>query len=545
MINLKHIALAVIFLSIFSVQFCLAQQDAKRIDLLKQEIRNTKASEGSELLLTELLDVYAQGNDFDEFYNFLETVEKKKIFRKTPIVYYYKALTRFRQMQFLEENKMWQELFDNKDSYIADLDKSLAKARKLNTCVNPLSLRIKFLEAQIKEDNEASLIETLEDLFNLAREYIETENDVEVIKDIADKLSEEKQDTYAKKLYSVYVTKISRADIGQEELKKIAEDFLKKDKVNLAVSLYNAYLDRLTGTQEDKDIIIKEMFDIAEEFEHPGWREGIDPFFAEKLYEKIESLYNVESFDEFSQLQRAYNLERIKEYEFCFEEYLRLIDIFPNYQDKDRIYFRLGILSAYEFNKIDEAKGYFLKVTNNFSQSPDYFNSLYHLGLLNHWQGNLEKADEFYKKILEKTKDIKDRLEIALLAESRIKEIDDDRDIEYNLRMFLGAVLVEIEEEKPYLYLELFARAGKDYLDETIKFQTNSYFTDTGCLQEDFTYLWSGQLGSNQNPFNEYQFETSYQDLGTKVVNVVLVGPSGVVDGTIEMADVYAESNKE
>jgi len=545
MISLKHIALTVIFLSIFSVQFCLAQQDAKRIDLLKQEIRDIQTAEGSELLLTELLDVYAQGNDFDEFYNFLETVEKKKIFRKTSIVYYYKALTRFRQMQFLEENKMWQELFDNKDSYIADLDKSLAQARKLNTSINPLALRIKFLEAQTKEDDEASLIETLEDLFNLAKEYIETENDVEVIKDIADKLSEEKQDTYAKKLYNVYVTKISRADIGQEELKKIAEDFLKKDKVNLAVSLYSAYLDRLTGIPEDRDAIIKEMFDIAEKFEHPGWREGIDPFFAEKLYEKIESLYNVESFDEFSQLQRAYNLERIKEYESCFGEYLRLIDIFPNYQDKDRIYFRLGILSAYEFNKIDEAKEYFLKVTNNFPQSLDYLNSLYHLGLLNHWQGNLEKADEFYKKILEKTKDIKDKPEIALLAESRIKEIDDDRDIEYNLKMFLGAVLVEIEEEKPYLHLELFARAGKDYLDETIKFQTNSYFTDTGCLQEDFTYLWSGQLGSNQNPFNEYQFETSYQDLGTKVVNVVLVGSSGVVDGTIEMADVYAESSKE
>ncbi|NQU18991.1 tetratricopeptide repeat protein, partial [bacterium] len=492
MISLKHIALTVIFLSIFSVQFCLAQQDAKRIDLLKQEIRDIQTAEGSELLLTELLDVYAQGNDFDEFYNFLETVEKKKIFRKTSIVYYYKALTRFRQMQFLEENKMWQELFDNKDSYIADLDKSLAKARKLNTCVNPLALRIKFLEAQTKEDDEASLIETLEDLFNLAKEYIETENDVEVIKDIADKLSEEKQDTYAKKLYNVYVTKISRADIGQEELKKIAEDFLKKDKVNLAVSLYSAYLDRLTGIPEDRDAIIKEMFDIAEKFEHPGWREGVDPFFAEKLYEKIESLYNVESFDEFSQLQRAYNLERIKEYESCFGEYLRLIDIFPNYQDKDRIYFRLGILSAYEFNKIDEAKEYFLKVTNNFPQSLDYSNSLYHLGLLNHWQGNLKKADEFYKKILEKTKDIKDKPEIALLAESRIKEIDDDRDIEYNLKMFLGAVLVEIEEEKPYLHLELFARAGKDYLDETIKFQTNSYFTDTGCLQEDFTYLWSG-----------------------------------------------------
>ena len=80
-------------------------------------------------------------------------------------------------------------------------------------------------------------------------------------------------------------------------------------------------------------------------------------------------------------------------------------------------------------------------------------------------------------------------------------------------------------------------------LDETIKFQTNSYYLETGCLQQEFTHLWSGQLGDNQNPFNQSEFETSYSDVGAKVVNVVLVGPEGAVDGTIEMADIHKRQN--
>jgi hypothetical protein len=152
----------------------------------------------------------------------------------------------------------------------------------------------------------------------------------------------------------------------------------------------------------------------------------------------------------------------------------------------------------------------------------------------------MEKAKEFYKLILDKTKDVTPKPEVATSTETRVKEIENKSDIEYNLRMFLGAAL-NTKDQKPYLQLELFARGAKDYLNDPVKFQVSTFFKDTGCLQQDFTYLWSGELGSNQNPFNKYEFDTSYSNLGTKVVNVVLVGPTGVVAGTIDMADIYSK----
>jgi len=57
--------------------------------------------------------------------------------------------------------------------------------------------------------------------------------------------------------------------------------------------------------------------------------------------------------------------------------------------------------------------------------------------------------------------------------------------------------------------------------------------------------LWSGQLGTNQNPSNIYKFQTDYIDNGTKVVNVVLTGQAGLVDGTLEIADIYEESKSD
>ncbi|MDD5006320.1 MAG: hypothetical protein PHS93_07505 [Candidatus Omnitrophica bacterium] len=541
MISLRNKIIALVFIFFVTGNFCLAQQEPSRTDLLKQEIKKAKTIENAEPLLAELLNICTKDNKFTDFFDFLKTLEKNKLFKRSPVFYYYRALAIFRQIQFLEENKVWQELFDNKEVYLADLGRALDKAQKLNTTLNPLALRLEFLQCRINQDDEKAWIVSLENLFRSAREYLKTGSDTQVIRDIADELYREKKVSYARKFYSIYVSKISQSDISQDELKKLAEEFLKENKTDLAVSLYGAYLEKISSdTKQDKGIIAKKMFDIATEFIHPGWQEGIDPFFAENVYKEIESSYGLEDFDEINQYRRAYNLERIKEFESSYSEYRKLIDLFPNYQDKDRIYFRLGIFSAYIFDNIDQARVYFLKVVNEFPQSVDYLNSIYHLGLLDHWQGNLEKAKEFYNTILEKTKDLKDKPDIVPLAETRLKEITEAKEIEYNLRMFLEAVLNQ-KEEKPYLRLALFARHAKDYLDKNVLFETISYFTDTACLQQEFTYLWSGQLGTNQNPLNDYKFETKYKDPGTKVVNVVLVAPSSAISGTIEMANIYNE----
>lgn len=528
---------------LFLAQLCKAQESTDNLDLLKQDIKQGKTVEEVQSQLKELADLYTRENKFDEFYDFLATLEKDKKFVSSPLIYYYEALTRFNQMEFLEENKRWEEFFDNKDLYESQINTDLENAKKLIAAADDLSLRLKFLEWQLIKDEAGVSINVLEDLFNLAQDYSKEQSDVQVIKEIADKLSKREEINYAKKLYSVYVTKISETEIGYNELKTLAEDFLKENRVDLATSLFEAYLDKLISTQKDEDTIIREMFIIAKRFAHSGWEYGLDPFYAEQIYEKIEFLYEKEAFSDLLQYNRAYNLERSKEFEPCLNEYSKLVNNYPEYQDRDRIYFRLGVISAYIFQEIEKAREYFLKVVKNYPDSLDYLNSLYHLGILSQVQDDSEKAMEYYLQIQEVTNDLRIKPDLAEMAESRIKEIAEEQEMDYNLKIFLDTVL-EKKEDKKYIHLELYAKAAKDYLDKTIKFQTNSYYLETGCLQQDFTYLWSGQLGNNQNPFNQFEFETSYSDLGTKVVNVVLVGPSGAVDGTIEMADIYKESNK-
>ncbi|MFH1622865.1 MAG: tetratricopeptide repeat protein [Candidatus Omnitrophota bacterium] len=539
MIKIKDRIAIVLILFIFLVQFCESAQD-QELESIKRSIRNEQTLSGIDIKLAELFDIYKEDNKLDEFYVFLEDLEKDKSSQVASAILYCKALVKFSQLQYLEENKLWEEFFANKGLYLSEINSNLEQAKKLSVSDNKLSLKIKFLEWQLnKEDNNVA-INILEDLFNLAQGYSGDEDGVAIIKDIADTLAETEQSTYAKKLYNVYVSKVSESDIGQEELKKLAEEFLVDEKYNLSISLYDAYVDKLMSNQKDKNIVMKEMFDIAEKFANSGWQEGLDPFYAEKIYEKIENTYKKDAFSAMAQYKRAYNLERLKEYDSCVKEYLKLVNNFLDYKDKDRIYFRLGVINAYILNDTDKARGYLLKVANDYANSIDYLNSLYHLGLLSQAQNDPEKAIKYYLSILEATKDFKVKPDIANLAESRVDEIVEEKDVEYNLRVFLETVL-KIDAENKFIHLELYAKAAKDYLDENIKFQTNSYFLETGCLQQDFTYLWSGQLGSNQNPFNELEFDTSYEELGTKVINVVLVDPSGPVDGTIEIADIYEQ----
>lgn len=540
------INIALVFVFMICTQAIFAQENLDKINSLKDKIKASSTMLEAEPLLSELSDLSAQENKFNELYSFLVSLESNDVFNKDAYLYYYEALARFKQMEYLQENKIWQELFDNKNTYISIFNSALEKAEELNAGANSLALKLKFIKAQFNKEDENLSINTLEDLYNLAKQYAEVNNDVNVVREIADELLKDKQTTYARKLYNVYVNKLSESDISKEDLVKIADEFLKENNIDLAVSLYDAYLDKLANSSDDKDAVMKRMFEIADKFRHIGWQDAQDPFFAEKIYDRINTLYNIQAFDEISQYKRAYNLERIKEFDLCLQEYLKLTDSFPQYKDKDRIYFRIGVINAYIFGRIDEARKYFQKIKDEFPQSQDYFNSLYHLGLLDHWQNNLEKAKEFYKEILDKTKDLTQKPEITKMAEARLKEIEEIKPIEYNLRTFLEAVLEERPEEIPYLQLELYVKDAKAYLDENLKYYVNSYMTETGCLQEDFTYLWSGNLGRNQNPFNQFEFETDYQDnLGTKVVNVVLVGPSGIVGGTIEMADIYNKDYKE
>jgi hypothetical protein len=52
-------------------------------------------------------------------------------------------------------------------------------------------------------------------------------------------------------------------------------------------------------------------------------------------------------------------------------------------------------------------------------------------------------------------------------------------------------------------------------------------------------YLWSGDLGGANPGVEMSNFQGAYADPGTKVINIVLVSPAGIIDRTFTMVDVY------
>lgn len=520
-----------------------AQSEIPDVSALKKQI-----DEGTELPLVaqklhQVVDIYASDNHHDELYEYLRSLEKKNIFKKSPLLYYYKALSRFNQVQFLEESKKWEELFNNKNRFYADMGQALEKIGKMSGGDYEILLKAKLLEYKIAKKKEEGLSAIAAALLRLAQEFAGTPGyRPALIKDIANELLREGETSYAKKLYTLYVATIAQSAINHDELKKMAGDFLNEGNVDIAVSLFAAYMDKLIDAHQGKDLIMSEAFAIIDIFANTGWREGKDPFFAEELFAKIEAVYTSDAFEGKNQYKRAYNLEKMKEYEACVTQYLKLVNEFGDYHEKDRIYFRLGIINAYALRNIDEARTFLSKVVTDFKESEDYCNSAYHLGLLYQWEGKKEDALAYYRLILEKMKDVGEKKEIVRLAGERMRELEENQDLEYNIRLFLNAA-VGPKINIPSLQLDIFAKHAKEYTDTPITFQVNTYLSSTGCLQQSYTYLWAGELGMNQHPFNDDKLETSYEEAGAKVLTVALVDPTGVVNGAFEIADVYPPSS--
>jgi len=471
--------------------FCLtrrsyAEFNIQQINRLKETIEKKKEIKNLEANLSTLSDFYFKQKKFNDLYDFLDLQSKKSTYRNNSIILYHKALTRFVQMRYLEENKLWEEYFEKKDLYIEQLKIALERIDKLDK--DAIALKSKLMEWQLfKEDKEQSAL-LLDELFAVAKDFSqESEEKLEVIRQVAEDLFADKENNYGKKLYSIYVSKITDADISLERVKKLAEEFFDKAQFNLSVSLYDIYIEKILQNKSEDSIIpsISEMKKIAQKFAHPGWLEAPDGFFAESVYERMEKIMSRAVFDMKSQLSRAYNLERLKEYDLCVREYYNLLTRFPKYDEPDKVYFRLGVIYAYLLKDVPKAKTNLLKVMNDFSESVDYLNSCYHLGLLAHWSKDFEQAKKYYQIILAKAKKDSSENEITSLAKERLKEIEEKKDIEYNLRLFLTATLSEREQNYP-MKLELFSRPAKNLIDKPMDFVVSSFTTDTGCLQPNF-----------------------------------------------------------
>lgn len=519
--------------------FCLSvvsfAQDSAKLVTLSKQIMEAKNNEELYASFEELKDLYFSENNYNELVDFLNSLLKQN---KTlePVTNYYVALTRYHQLKHLEETQGWDEYFSQGNAYREELLISCQKAIDSLAVHDALSVYARLIFWKFHRDQQDALSESsLLDLMNSVSVYAKDAKNLTLIKDVASQLSSYGEKAKAKLIYGVYVNKVSTSDIKDETLNTIALGFYKEGNLDLAQALYDAYIDRISSSMPpEKSIPL--LLEVAKLFSFKD-KEPSDALYAEKIFKKIENIGSKDVFNEELMYLRAFNLEKAKEYKNAKDVYTELIQRYPQTAHNDEANFKLGIIYTYILRDIKSGRTYFERLSQKEPLSPQVISSLYQLGLLSQWEGDLGRAKEYYNKLMEKAKD--DFVETASLTKERLKEIEEAKPLEYELKTFLDASLKEEYIRLDMTKLDLRSHPYQAKKDEPINISSTVYTAESGCMQVELQYLWSGHLGKTVSPLNEPSFNTTYTQPGSKEINLVVVSPSGIIDRNIDLLDIY------
>ena len=301
----------------------------------------------------------------------------------------------------------------------------------------------------------------------------------------------------------------------------IVKKFISENEIDLAHIAADAYLDKfsvkeqLTGKAD--------LLDLAGIF-----LANKDAVFAEKAFLALEKFYGVDAFNEDSLYTRAFNLEGIRDYESAYKYFKEI--------GTSKSFFHQALIKAYCLHEANTAKEIFAKLGAQEGSSPESITSLYHLGLINQWQGNLAQAKEAYLKVKEKIGSIYPYLEGQVLL--RLAELEKNAPIEYKLKNFLDLALNEDSGVFGSSQVEIGLSTSKLKLKESLKVSTNIYTEPTGCMPIEKTFLWSGNLGVASPENQENKFDTSYEEPGIQIIYLVVASQSNNFERAVAFLEV-------
>ncbi len=523
--------------SLTTHHYCFAQDNDKLV-LLSKQIIEAKSTEELYAYFEELSNIYLESNKYADFIDFLKSLAEKKK-KLEPFINYYIGLSRYQKLKYLEEKQIWDEYFSQGNTYRDEITTTMQKVIETTEAPEPLRLYARLLLWQFhKDQQDAFADQALTDLMSSAFDYAKIASDTNPIKIVADRLLAYGEKGKSKELYRIYADKTISSDINDDELKAIAFGFYKEGNLDLAETFYDVYVDRLSKNLKPQKTVPL-LIDIAKQFSYKDQGPN-DPLYAEKIFEKIEGLAGERVFDQDLIYLRAFNLEKAKEYLKAKDLYLKLIDAQAPYLDK--ITYKIGIIYTYILRDIKQGRDYFERLAKKETLKPQVISSLYQLGLLAQWQKDLDKAKEYYHKVIEKTKGDDNFPETVNLANERLEEIEEGEPLEYNLRAFLDTALnVTLKEENLALGMEKIDFNCRPYeakKNEEVNIASTSYASQSGCLQVEIQYLWSGQLGKHKPSSGMPSFNTSYSEAGTKEINLVVISPSGIIEHNLDLLDV-------
>ncbi|MFH0876764.1 MAG: tetratricopeptide repeat protein [Candidatus Omnitrophota bacterium] len=481
--------------------------------------------------LEKLEQAYFCKKDHEGLYEYLKGCLKAG-YAKSPEIYYMMARARHEGILYWQASKNWEGIYDQAPAYRRDISENLDKAEKFTKNNALLLCRIRYLRwRNISGEGPENASELFNDVVQTAGSLSASPDVLATIKAMADDMSTLEDKNPARRLYEIYVEKLTASDLPAEELKAKAEEFLSAGNVYLAKALFEHYVGQFS---QDAQAQGKELVAVADRFVHTGWKEGADPFYAESLYVKAHGLAADAAFDSASQYRRSYNLERLKEYERAIEEYQKLLQIYPDYEPKQKIIFRLGVLTTLGCRDVAQGVDYFTKTKDEFPNDLLALSSLYQLGLLSQWNKDNTKAKEYYTALLKAAEaqglDM-EKEELVLLAQTRLKEIDEIKEMRYALKLFLDGAAGGIA-------VDLTVRPAKQDPKQSVNFVVTTSNPQTGCMTPDFAYEWSGEVGGLENIPNSPELPTSFASKGIKVTQVAVVGPDGPQGVAFEMTEV-------
>ncbi len=539
--------------SAFFLSALFAEADDK-LNELNSRILEAKSSSERYILFEQLTDIYFKENKYNEYVEYLKSLSQKNTGFE-PISDYYTALSRYYQLKYLEESQNWSEYFDKGNIYREQIIEFAKKAIDKTLSQELINIYAKLVLWRLHKDQEDNLVESsLSDLMVSVLEYSKEPLNILLIKDIAGQLSSYGEKLNSRRLYQLYVDKIAASNANPDSLEPVASGFYKEGNIELSELVYDVYIERIVKSFA-KEKAIPVLVNIAKQFscQSPGIK---DLFFTEKVFNSVEEIGGKDVFDEELFYLRAFNLEKAKLYQKAKGIYMDLISRYPKTIYFDEANYKLGVISAYIMRDVKSAKGYFEKLSESLpvegaisagttsvekqNVSAEVISSLYHLGLLSQWSNDLPKARQYYDKLLEAAKG--SFAAKVTLAKQRIKEIDEAKPIESNLKMFLDLSLKDENSMFDMGKLDLKTSLCYVKINQPVSVSAMVFTPESGCMQVKLEYLWSGDLGSAKPNLNEASFDTVYLESGVREINLVVVSSTGVFDRCIEIINVYPSS---
>ena len=523
-------------------------QDNSSIISWQTQLQDAKNDDQIFHALEILKDLCVKEHKYSEFIEILREEEKKNK-AVSQFVPYYTALSRYLQLKYLEEKQSWDEYFSKGNDYREEIMVGAEKTAQMFPAKTATALYARLLLWQFHRDQQDAFHEeALNALMQNIQEYIKNSDDPQPLKDIADAFLAYGEKTKANEVYKLYVDKFIAKGGTEKEIREIADGFYKEGNIDLSQILYDVYAERaIKNTDGNKEQTVEEITGIARLF---FCKNDCLPF-TEKLFDRIEKEYGKDSLNEQIVYERAFNLCRSRDFQKAKDIYLDLLKRFPETTHADEANFKLGMIYTYVLRDAKTGKFFFenqVKKDRAVSEqrvqdtagvqriSPMTIASLYQLGLLSQWEGKNEKAKEYYTELISAAGlNFQDRV---AMAKARLNEIEENKPLEYNLKTFMDLSLKEEDQAFDMSKADLHSSPCRTVKDKETSVSAVSVVPQSGCMQVEVQYLWSGDLGSAQPPAEAANFSTVYSQTGTTEINVVVVSSSGFIDRSFDLIDV-------